>query len=552
MTEINNPKKYCNDSQSGSQQLPQDPCNCVPNIIAGPNIALTPNEDGSVTISAVVTDTDTILNNPHFIPGAPAGFNRLSYDLFNKLTNTTITADYTYVDIPDQDIQTLSIAGNNLSISNGNTIPLPTDTVTNTIAGNTIATHTAVDGTVVNINESLITPVNTPTVNLTASGIGDHTIAADVKVSSTAGNSLIVGPDGLFVPPIPTCEDMQDCVAPMFSSVGFTYDDVNNQIDTTGTNGQILQANGTGGATWVTPAAGHVAATTVDSSTVDFTQSGTDNQTITATVKVSAAVGNDIVVNADGLFVDVPTCEDIQDCVAPMMLSNGFVYDDVNNQLDTTGTNGQVLTANGTGGADWQTPTATAQTPVTPLDSTNIDVTATGTDNHTVGASIIFDPNVLNVAKDTGTGLLVDVNEIALAVCASPTDLSCLSLATTGTAAPVIVKEEFFPLSGNTITVANTPTTYFPMQVFLGNGTAFLLGEAPGPIEVHPDMTTFPVTGVVGTTYLDQSMNTFYVWDTGTSSYVVTQPVYYTRSGSTLTFAYDFFGGDTVRVWYSY
>lgn len=449
MTEINNPKKYCNDSQSGSQQLPQDPCNCVPNIIAGPNIALTPNEDGSVTISAVVTDTDTILNNPHFIPGAPAGFNRLSYDLFNKLTNTTITADYTYVDIPDQDIQTLSIAGNNLSISNGNTIPLPTDTVTNTIAGNTIATHTAVDGTVVNINESLITPVNTPTVNLTASGIGDHTIAADVKVSSTAGNSLIVGPDGLFVPPIPTCEDMQDCVA-------------------------------------------------------------------------------------------------------PMMLSNGFVYDDVNNQLDTTGTNGQVLTANGTGGADWQTPTATAQTPVTPLDSTNIDVTATGTDNHTVGASIIFDPNVLNVAKDTGTGLLVDVNEIALAVCASPTDLSCLSLATTGTAAPVIVKEEFFPLSGNTITVANTPTTYFPMQVFLGNGTAFLLGEAPGPIEVHPDMTTFPVTGVVGTTYLDQSMNTFYVWDTGTSSYVVTQPVYYTRSGSTLTFAYDFFGGDTVRVWYSY
>ncbi len=157
MTEINNPKEFCNGSQSGSQQLPQDPCNCVPNIIAGPNIALTPNEDGSVTISAVVTDTDTRLGNPHFIPGAPAGFNRLSYDLFNKLTNTTITADYTYVDIPDQDIQTLSIADNNLSISNGNTIPLPTDTVTNTIAGNTIATHTAVDGTVVNINETVTT-----------------------------------------------------------------------------------------------------------------------------------------------------------------------------------------------------------------------------------------------------------------------------------------------------------------------------------------------------------------------------------------------------------
>lgn len=119
MTEINNPKKYCNDSQSGSQQLPPNLCNCTPNIIAGPNIALTPNEDGSVTISAVVTDTDTRLGNPHTCAGAPAGYTRFCYDLINVISGATISADFSYIDVPLETQTTLdsfAVNGTNIEI----------------------------------------------------------------------------------------------------------------------------------------------------------------------------------------------------------------------------------------------------------------------------------------------------------------------------------------------------------------------------------------------------------------------------------------------------
>ena len=47
---------------------------------------------------------------------------------------------------------------------------------------------------------------------------------------------------------------------------------------------------------------GHVEVTVNDSNTIDFTASGTDNQTITADVKISATGGNIITANADGIY----------------------------------------------------------------------------------------------------------------------------------------------------------------------------------------------------------------------------------------------------------
>lgn len=77
----------------------------------------------------------------------------------------------------------------------------------------------------------------------------------------------------------------------------------------TATNGQVPQSDGAGGLVWVTPSAGHAAVTTVDSNTVNFTQSGIDNQTITADVKISNTTGNDITSDANGLFLDVQASE---------------------------------------------------------------------------------------------------------------------------------------------------------------------------------------------------------------------------------------------------
>jgi hypothetical protein len=143
----------------------------------------------------------------------------------------------------------------------------------------------------------------------------------------------------------------------MMTANGFAYDDANNQWDTTGTAGQVLTANGAGGATWATAAApAETPLTVVDSATVDLTASGISNHTVTAAVRLSAAAGQILTSDAAGLLV---TCESVQDCVAPMMTANGFVYYDVNGQWDTTGTAGQFLAANGTGGATWTTASGT-------------------------------------------------------------------------------------------------------------------------------------------------------------------------------------------------
>ena len=46
----------------------------------------------------------------------------------------------------------------------------------------------------------------------------------------------------------------------------------------------------------------HIAVTVNDGDTVNFTASGTDNQTITAEVKISATAGNIISANVDGIY----------------------------------------------------------------------------------------------------------------------------------------------------------------------------------------------------------------------------------------------------------
>lgn len=65
------------------------------------NSTIKVNGNNELYVDFTGIDTDTILNNPHFGAGAPAGFSRLYYDLYNKLTNTLVAANYTFVDIPN-------------------------------------------------------------------------------------------------------------------------------------------------------------------------------------------------------------------------------------------------------------------------------------------------------------------------------------------------------------------------------------------------------------------------------------------------------------------
>jgi hypothetical protein len=148
----------------------------------------------------------------------------------------TATVDYTYnpvTGIHFADVRLSATAGNQITI-NPDGLYSPSDSLVNN--GNNSFTHSAVDGsvdiiqfghtlvagggsllnlvqpngTVLSVDmcpivatcltpQTPITPVDTPTVDLTVSGLDNHTIQADVIISPNAGNSLIALGNGLFV-----------------------------------------------------------------------------------------------------------------------------------------------------------------------------------------------------------------------------------------------------------------------------------------------------------------------------------------------------------------
>lgn len=161
-----------------------------------------------------------------------------------------------------------------------------------------------------------------------------------------------------------------------------------------------------------------------DSSTVDFTIGGPANHTLTAIVKVSAAPGNQIVVNGDGLFVDVTAldaCAAIQGfpvapsvpvggnvvysaggiCgLAPLPVETPFVANSSASIIGAAGgPNGHspTYTARISAVAGNQlsvnpdglfVPAAAAETPLTANDSATVDFTTSGPASHTLTASV--------------------------------------------------------------------------------------------------------------------------------------------------------------------
>ncbi len=146
-----------------------------------------------------------------------------------------------------------------------------------------------------------LTVTDSSTIDLTT-GTGAQSLTgltAVVKVSATAGNTITINADGLFVPP-PTCAQVKTAltsagcvpVGTLAQNIGFDA------------GGNLIQA---------APAAGAVLSplTVTDSSTIDLTAgTGSQNLTgVTAVVKVDPAAGNTLVANPNGLFVPPATID---------------------------------------------------------------------------------------------------------------------------------------------------------------------------------------------------------------------------------------------------
>lgn len=155
-----------------------------------------------------------------------------------------------------------------------------------------------------------VSVVDTQSVNLTASGSKNHTIQADVKISSTAGNAVSILSDGIYVNPASITET-------------------------------ALVAN--------------------DSSSIDFTQSGVNGHTVTASVILNPSLSNLITSTPSGLLVNASSVQD----------------------------------------------------PISPVDTNTINLTTSGSANHTIQADVIVSPTVNNLLQALSNGLYVDSTAIS-------------------------------------------------------------------------------------------------------------------------------------------
>lgn len=117
------------------------------------------------------------------------------------------------------------------------------------------------DDIVCNVSNIPISVLETFTAKMTATGPANHTLKTDVKVSDDNGNVIEIRPDGLFVP--------------------------DNNATTP------LVAN--------------------DSSTIDFTTSGTEGHTLTGVVKFSTTSGNITTSNGTGVYTPLQTLQVVTD-----------------------------------------------------------------------------------------------------------------------------------------------------------------------------------------------------------------------------------------------
>jgi len=180
-----------------------------------------------------------------------------------------------------------------------------------------------------------------------------------------------------------SCEEVQDCLATAFPFL--TYDDAGNRfIFTAGVNGQVWTTVG-GVSQWAALPA-EVPLTVVDTASVDLTASGTIGHTLQANVKVSGVAGNQASINADGIYVPTPAIQPetpltVVDTSSVDLTASGTDNHTLQATVKVSATAGNKTVVNADG-------IYTPETPLTVVDTASVDLTASGTDSHTLQAAV--------------------------------------------------------------------------------------------------------------------------------------------------------------------
>lgn len=153
---------------------------------------------GSVSSPAItaINSSSVILNASGVLNHTLTASVKVSSNINNRLQ---VLADGLYVSPTTVNNQTLSIVGNQLSISGGNTISIPVQGLQQlSLAGNVLTISGGNSVSLPSVVETTLIANNSSTVSFTQTGTSGHTISANVKVSSNAGNKITVLSDGIY------------------------------------------------------------------------------------------------------------------------------------------------------------------------------------------------------------------------------------------------------------------------------------------------------------------------------------------------------------------
>jgi len=271
------------------------------------------------------------------------------------------------------------------------------------------------------------TVTDSSTIDFTATGSLNRDITGTVKLDGTVGNLLYVAAGGLRL----------DCAA--------------------------IFAGGCG-------AGGEIENTVIDTSTINFSTSGTLQRTITGSVKVSVSGGNQLSVNGDGLFVPTPveTANTAVDSNSIDVAATGTLGRAIGAALKVSATANNAVTVLGDGVF------VQAETANTVVDTSTIDFAASGTLNRTITGAVKVPAGGGQAIVVGGSGLFVETKSAAEANTA------------TAVAAPINISSGGPTAYGQTgaITLtnpsANVPMKYFALFTFLSQTVM----SGPGPTAV--------------------------------------------------------------------
>ena len=146
-----------------------------------------------------------------------------------------------------------------------------------------------------------------------------------------------------------------------------------------------------------------------ETSSIKINKSGTLGHTISAIVKRSGAIGNQLQLNADGLYVPPYNAANQTQTLGgngnTVTLTSGGSYTVPIPSLTLTGTTigiaGSPVTYN------LASILSTTQTPITPNDTSSIDLSVSGTNNHTLQATVKKSADAGNILELRSNGLFV-------------------------------------------------------------------------------------------------------------------------------------------------